>query len=107
MARALLFLLSKRRHTSDGGRLFAFAALDDAQGVADPGSMQFTGDDRYSLIVGRNVTARDKFKAAVGLKIEDKCIPEVLSSVVHGLAILPRAVTSGQRVFGCPVPLHL
>ena len=68
--------------------------------------MQFTGDvDRYSLVVYRNVTARDRFNAAVGLKIEDKCIPEVLSSVVHGMAILPRTVTSGQRVFECPVPL--
>ena len=55
--------------------------------------MQFTGDDHYLLFVGRNVTARDKFKAAVRLKIEDKCIPEVLSSVVHGLAILPRALS--------------
>ena len=68
--------------------------------------MQFTGDDRYSLVVGRNVTDRDRFKAAVGLKIEDKCIPEVLSSVVHGLARLPPAL-SHQRVFGCPVPLDL
>ena len=61
--------------------------------------MQFTADvDRYSLIVGRNVTARDRFKAAVGLKIEDKCIPEVLTSV-HGLAFLPPAPSHWSNEF--------
>ena len=48
--------------------------------------MQFGSDgDRYSLIV--DVIERNKFKAAIGLQTEDKCVPEVLSFGVHRLTL--------------------
>ena len=96
--------MTVRRKKRERSALFAFVPYDNSQGVAYSGSMQFTGNvERYSLILGSNVADRDRFKAAVGLKIEDKFTTEVLRSMAWPFC--HPAVTLEQRVFGCPVPL--